>query len=58
VYGLESEREWVDPVMTKLLGDAETQQFLVRKMRELRLFDQVGRAVPESVDTCQQPQAK
>jgi integrase len=56
VYGLESEREWVDPVMTRLLGDTETQQFLVRKMRELRLFEQVGRG--ERVDTCQQPQAK
>jgi integrase len=54
LYGLESETEWVDPVMTRLLEDTETQQFLVRKIRELRLFNQAGRAFPQSVDTCQQ----
>jgi len=53
VYGLESERGWVDPAMSRLLEDTETQQFLVRKIRELRLFDEVGRALPEAVDTCQ-----
>jgi len=38
VLRLETEIAWVDPVMTELLNDSATQQFLVRRMRELDLF--------------------
>ena len=58
LYGLESETDWVGPVMTRLLEDTETQQFLIQKIRELHLFEKVGQALLESVDTCQQPQPK
>jgi hypothetical protein len=36
--GLESERAWVDPIMKELLYDPETEQFLVRRIRELNLL--------------------
>jgi len=51
--GLETETGWIDPLMNKLLEDIETQQFLARKIRELRLFDQVSQPPPRNVDTCQ-----
>jgi len=41
--GLESERTWVDPVMTELLEDSQTQQFLVRRIRELNLYRFISR---------------
>jgi integrase len=52
--GLETERGWIDPLMTRLLEDTETQRFLARKIRELRLFEQIGPSLSQSVDTCQQ----